>query len=62
MFIYIVGFYMLSSIFQYINSQEEGFSIENVYRTLEETQMDQWEGRQTQNIIPNLRNPAKMYC
>lgn len=30
MFVHIVGFYTLSSIFQYINSEEEGFSAENV--------------------------------
>lgn len=37
MFIHIVEFYILSSMFQYINAKEERLSVENGYRTLEKT-------------------------
>lgn len=56
MFIHIVGFYTLCSIFQYINSQEEEFSFENVYRTLEETK---WISGKADWVRTSVRSQSK---
>jgi len=52
-FINIVVFYTLSSVFKYADSQEVGFSVDNVFRQDSwGNWVEQWESRLTQNSFP----------
>lgn len=60
MFINIVVFYTLSTIFKYVYSQEVGFSVDNVFiQDSWGNWVEQWEGRLTLNFIPFWETPSK---